>query len=136
MAAFVLDCSVAVSWFMPDEAAHTKLLDRIAEQGVIVPALWYLEIGNVLLMAERRQRITAYQRQEALSLLKQLPISVDKLLPQQAWHETMNLACQHQLTLYDACYLELAQRLILPLATYDKNLIKAANNVSVTIVPA
>ena len=136
MAALVLDCSVAVSWLMPDEDAHTKVLERIAEQGAVVPGLWFLEIGNVLLMAERRNRITSYQRLEALSLLQQLPITVDNLSLQHVWHETMNLALQYQLTLYDACYLELAQRLMLPLATYDKSLIKAADGIGIKIVTA
>lgn len=135
MSAFVLDCSVTISWFMPDESPDFNFLDQIAEEGAIVPSIWSLEIGNVLLIAERKKRITLEQRQKAIHILSELPIVVDTVTPNHAWLETMELAERHNLTLYDASYLELSLRRSLPLATFDKALKKAAELSSVCIKP-
>lgn len=135
LSAFVLDCSVAISWFMPDESFGIDFLNQIAEKGAIVPSLWSLEIGNVLLIAERKKRITLEQRQKALHILTELPIVVDAMTANHAWLETMELAERHDLTLYDASYLELALRRSLPLATFDKSLKKAAELSSVNVRP-
>ncbi len=123
---FVLDCSVAISWFMPDELCDSSLLDLVAEKGAIVPSLWPLEVGNVLLIAERKKRITLEQRKKAIHTLVELPISVDMMTSDHAWLETMELAERYSLTLYDASYLELALRRSLPLATFDSSLKQAA----------
>lgn len=127
MSSFVLDCSVAVSWLMPDESLSLNLLDQVAEDGAIVPSLWSLEIGNVLLIAERKKRITLEQRQKAIHILTELPIVVDMMTSNHAWLETMELAERYNLTLYDASYLELSLRRSLPLATFDKALKIAAD---------
>ena len=126
LAAFVLDCSVAISWLMPDEYFEAHFLDQVAEKGAIVPSLWSLEVGNVLLLAERHKRISAEQRHKALYTLLELPIIVDPMTSHHAWLETMELAERYGLTLYDASYLELALRRSLPLATFDKPLKRAA----------
>ena len=126
MPAFVLDCSVTISWFMPDESLGFNFLDRLAEEEAVVPSLWSLEIGNVLLFAERKKRITLEQRRKAIHILMELPIIVDTMTSNHAWLETMELAERHNLTLYDASYLELSLRRSLPLATFDKSLKKAA----------
>lgn len=123
---FVLDCSVAISWFMPDEPSDSSLLDLITEKGAVVPSLWPLEIGNVLLIAERKKRITLEQRKKAIHALAELPISVDMMTSDHAWLETMEIAERYSLTLYDASYLELALRRSLPLATFDSSLKQAA----------
>jgi predicted nucleic acid-binding protein len=135
MSAFVLDCSVAVSWLMPDESLGLNLLDQVAEDGAIVPSLWSLEIGNVLLIAERKKRITLEQRQKALHILTELPIVVDTMTSNHAWLETMELAERYNLTLYDASYLELSLRRSLPLATFDKALKIAADLAGVCVKP-
>jgi predicted nucleic acid-binding protein len=123
---FVLDCSVAISWLTPDEASDFSFLDLVAEKGAVVPSLWSLEIGNVLLIAERKKRITLEQRQKAIHTLAELPISVDMMTSDHAWLETLELAERYSLTLYDASYLELALRRSLPLATFDSSLKQAA----------
>lgn len=135
MSAFVLDCSVTISWFMPDESFDFNFLDQVAEEGAIVPSLWSLEIGNVLLIAERKKRITLEQRQKAIHILSELPIVVDTMTPNHAWLETMELAERYNLTLYDASYLELSLRRSLPLATFDKSLKKAAELSGVSVKP-
>jgi len=111
---------------MPDESFDFNFLDRVAEEGAIVPSLWSLEIGNVLLIAERKKRITLEQRQKAIHILTELPIVVDTMTSNHAWLETMELAERYNLTLYDASYLELSLRRSLPLVTFDNSLKKAA----------
>ncbi len=135
LSAFVLDCSVTISWFMPDESSDFNFLDQVADGGAIVPSLWSLEIGNVLLIAERKTRITLEQRQKALHILTELPIIVDTMTSNHAWLETMELAERYNLTLYDASYLELSLRRSLPLATFDKSLKKAAELSGVCFKP-
>jgi predicted nucleic acid-binding protein len=135
LSVFVLDCSVAVSWFMPDENFDPNLLNQVAENGAIVPSLWSLEIGNVLLIAERKKRITLEQRQKALHILTELPIVVDMMTANHAWLETIELAERYNLTLYDASYLELSLRRSLPLATFDQSLRKAAELSRVCVKP-
>lgn len=83
--------------------------------------------------AQRRQRINTQQRQEALHLLSRLPIIIDHHTSQVIWLEIADLAERYQLTAYDACYLELAFRQGLPLATYDKALLQAARAAGVKI---
>ena len=136
MSPIILDCSVTVSWFIPDEFSKNSLniKDKISEKGAIVPTIWFLEVGNVLLISERRKRITKEQRQIALYILNDLPIKTDELTFKNAWFETIELAERYNLTLYDACYLELALRYNSPLATFDNNLKQAAKLESVILL--
>ena len=120
----VLDNSITMAWFMPDERPKRAmgLLDRVVHEGAVVPALWPIEIGNTLTIAVRRGRISSAERNVALERLSGLPIEVDSQTHAQAWGDTLHLAERFRLTLYDACYLELAQRRALPLATLDRDL--------------
>jgi predicted nucleic acid-binding protein len=120
---------------MPDEAFDLTLLDLVAEKGAIVPSLWSLEVGNVLLIAERKKRITLEQRQKAIHTLAELPIVVDTMTADNAWLETMEIAERYDLTLYDASYLELSLRRSLPLATFDNSLKRAALQAGVPVKP-
>lgn len=117
---------------MPDESFDAYSLNWVTKKGAIVPSLWSLEVGNVLLIAERNKRISSEQRHKALYALTELPVSIDAMTSHHAWLETMELAERHGLTLYDASYLELALRRSLPLATFDKALQKAALSAGVT----
>ena len=138
MSAFVLDCSVTVSWLFADEASAPTdaLLNRLKKAKALVPGLWHLEIGNVLAQAERRRRITASQVAGCLELLRRLPIEVDVETNRRALREVLSLARTQTLTTYDAAYLELAMRRSIPLATRDKALARAGRRVGVTTVPA
>jgi predicted nucleic acid-binding protein len=133
---FVVDSSIALAWCFEDEAteAADALLVRLTNDGAYAPSLWALEVLNVLVTAQRRGRITAEARQERLALLHALPIILDTETAEQAWTITSLLAERHSLTLYDATYLELAQRLNLPLATLDTDLRAAANTLSVPLL--
>jgi predicted nucleic acid-binding protein len=125
---FVLDSSVALSWCFEDEQtpATQTLLQRVVETGALVPVLWPLEVLNGLAMAQRRRRVEPEKRQRLSALLRELPIRVDLESATCDWTDTAALAERHQLTLYDACYLELALRSGLPLGTLDRALRDAA----------
>ena len=136
MSPIVLDCSVTSSWFIPDEFSKNSLniKEKISERGAIVPTIWSLEVGNVLLISERRKRINKEQRQKALYILSDLPIKTDELTFKNAWFETIELAERYNLSLYDACYLELSLRYNSPLATFDNNLKQAGKLAGVILL--
>jgi predicted nucleic acid-binding protein len=95
--------------------------------------LW--EVANVLLMAERRQRISQAERAEALQLVESLGLQIDQADPAVVWHDGLQLAAQTGLTSYDAAYLELAMRLGTPLASRDRALQQWCRNVGVKLQP-
>ena len=138
MTGFVLDASVAVAWCFEDEStpAAWVLLDRLRTAPGHVPALWALEIGNILLGAEKRRRITHARTAEFLGILGDLDIRVDPDLPGRAFRDVLPLARERRLTTYDATYLELAMRLGLPLATKDKALARAATALRIKTLAA
>ena len=125
MAGLVVDASVAAAWFLPDEATPftEAALQASASVDVWVPALWLLEIGNLLLSAQRRKRITETKRRELVAAASGLRLRVDREPLSMVDLDT--LAARHSLTSYDAAYLELAQRRALPLATLDAALLLA-----------
>jgi predicted nucleic acid-binding protein len=134
MAGLVLDSSIALSWCLPDEDQVDQIQQEVAGSGAIAPAHWPLEVANALLMAERRQRISADFRNAALRDLGALPIVLDPETSARAWHETLQLAEAHRLTAYDAAYLELAHRRALPLATLDEEMRLAAGALGITVL--
>ncbi len=133
---FVLDNSVALAWCFEDEqtSAVMELLDRTAETGASAPMLWPLEALNGLFAAERRRRIDAPRRVRLAAFLRELPIRLDPDMADQVWEATAGLAERFRLTVYDAAYLELAQRRRLPLASLDKELRRAAVAAGVEIL--
>jgi predicted nucleic acid-binding protein len=129
--AFVVDASVSAAWFLPQEAtARTEAaLQATTTHDVWVPALWLLEVGNLLLSAQRRKRITADKRRELATAAAGLRLEVDREpVTITALHE---LAARHGLSAYDAAYLELAIRRRLPLATLDEALLTAMTQAGV-----
>lgn len=136
MSDFVLDCSVSISWIFPDEHSDyaEEVLRLLESQQAIVPSIWFLEMANVLLVGERRKRITQTQTTQALSLLNALDILVDNRTENQAFSETLALGRKQGLAAYDSAYLELAMRLQIPLATLDERLAVAANRCDVVLL--
>ena len=126
--AFVLDCSVALAWLFPDEAteATDRLRDSLAEGRAFAPALWPMEVANVLLVATRRGRIDPDEWEQLYAHLEALPIEIDPVSTSRVWGRTLKLANTHRLSVDDAMYLELALRMRLPLATLDRTLSEAA----------
>lgn len=132
---FVLDASIALAWCFDDEAddASDAVLDRLRDDSAFAPSLWSLEVANVLLLAERRGRVTESQVARFLRLLEGLPITVD--LSVHPWQVLVDAGRRHGLTAYDACYLVTAQAFGLPLASRDTDLRAAAERAGVSLLP-
>jgi predicted nucleic acid-binding protein len=134
----VLDGSMTLSWFLPDEDNdQSREVRKLIEEGaqVLVPSLWGLEVANGLLSAERRKRISQADSTAALEVLARLPIETDAQTGRRAGHDTLALARQHRLSVYDAAYLELATREGAALASLDELLRKAAEALKVPLLP-
>lgn len=133
---FVLDASITLAWCFADEATPLTigLLEKLESEQAHVPELWPLEVGNILINAQRRNRIVYAKVAEFLSLLENLNIQIDKETSLRSFHEILSLAHSEKLTTYDAAYLELAMRLGLPLATKDNQLSKAAEKLGVKVI--
>jgi predicted nucleic acid-binding protein len=123
--AFVLDASVALSWYFTNETSSTGELafDRLRGSEAVAPILWWFEIRDELLASERRGRTDGAQTTEILASVNALPIRLDAARRSKP---ILALARVHRLTFYDAAYLELALRLSAPLATLDRALARAA----------
>ncbi len=135
MSDFVLDASLALQWFLEDEADRKyslAVLASLSEKHALVPMLWFYEVGNGLLMAYRRKRIALDQIDGFLMRLKALPIQAAQQTPAEIL-ELPALAQVRGLTNYDAAYLAVAKRFGVPLATTDKDLRNAAAFVGVSI---
>jgi predicted nucleic acid-binding protein len=132
----VLDASVTLAWFFVEEGtpATRAALDRVVEEGAVVPPLWRVEVSNVLRTAVRRGRLALALRDKALFSLGSLPIEIDPDCDRFAWTLTIALSDRFDLTTYDATYLELAERRSLPLATQDLRLIAAAKSLGVRLI--
>ncbi len=135
MMAFVLDCSVTMAWVFPDEATEStnQLRESLIEGRAFVPSLWPVEVGNVLLIATRRGRITRGDWRQIHAILDALPIEIDPISTSRVWNVALELATEHRLSVYDATYLELAVRLHLPLATLDRRLSAAGRSEGLAI---
>jgi predicted nucleic acid-binding protein len=106
-------------------------LESFETAEAFVPAIWPLEVGNVLLVAERRKRLNQASVFRFLELLKELPIMVEQETPERMLQEIVYLARKYGLSTYDASYLDLALRLDLPISTLDALLMKAAKKCKV-----
>lgn len=123
-----------MAWCFQDEATDTTeaVLDSLREDQAAAPASWPLEVANVLLVAERRGRLTEAQASRFMELLAQLPIEIDDSPTNLAG--VVAAGRQHTLSSYDASYLVLAERLGASLATLDQRLAVAANNAGVHLL--
>jgi predicted nucleic acid-binding protein len=130
---FILDCSVTMAWYFKDEANdYANVVRRsLAKVGAVVPSLWPLEVANILAIGERCQRSTKAEASKWLSYMQMLPIRIDDEMAARAWSDILNVARSHNLSAYDAAYLELAIRLGLPLASLDDKLRTAAASAGV-----
>jgi predicted nucleic acid-binding protein len=132
---FVLDASVTASWAFPNEtdsiAVRAGELLESASDHAIVPALWWYEVRNMLVINERRGRTVVSRSTIFLEQIAQLPIQIDTQFDSAI---VMDLARTHHLTVYDAAYLSLAIREALPLATLDKQLGAAAATLKIPLL--
>jgi predicted nucleic acid-binding protein len=132
---FVLDASVALSWFFEDEesAYADSVFDALESFEAVVPGIWPLEIANALAMAERRGRVSTAQSDEFLKSLAALPIVVSAAGLQSTFQKSLPLGRAHRLTVYDASYVGLSIEQGLPLATIDAKLNVAAGAMGVPV---
>jgi predicted nucleic acid-binding protein len=130
---FVLDCSVTMALCFADEhsAYADTVLSHLKYSKALVPYIWQLEVANVLLLAEKNKRICEADVLHFSSLLSQLFIEVDDVPVSMS--NLFLLGRSHQLTSYDACYLQLALIHGLPLATFDTKLKMAAREAGVSL---
>lgn len=121
----VLDASVCAPWFLPDETSElsNKAARYPQSSSVAVPLIWPCEIRNIVLMTSRRKRIGREAFSTAIAEIAAIQLVID---PDPDWSRISALAMHHGLTVYDASYLELAERRSLTLATLDRRLAAAA----------
>lgn len=132
---FVLDASVTMHWIYPgtpSEAAYaTRVLTALGAAEARVPAIWWLEVANVLARAEAKGQASEAETEAFVGMLQKMSIAGDGATIRHALGATLHLARRYGLSSYDAAYLELALREGLPLATLDKELQKAAKQAGV-----
>jgi predicted nucleic acid-binding protein len=131
----VIDSLIAIAWCFPDEqdSYSQSVLNALATEPAMVPDLWHLEVANTLLVGERRKRSTQANTVQWMTFLASLPITVDEHTHSHAFGAITTLGRSHNLSAYDAAYLELAIRRSLPLATLDDKLKAAAMAVGVML---
>lgn len=125
-----------MAWCFEDEAADYAdgVLARLAIAEAVVPAIWSLEVANVLLVAERRDRLTQADATRFVRLLRTLPISIDSGTSEFALNTILDVGREYRLSSYDASYLELAMREGLPFATQDGALRQAAAKCGIMLI--
>lgn len=133
---FVIDCSITMPWLFVDEQTEftESILDRLLKEEAVVPSIWIFEVTNVLLVGERRNRITPAQSARFIETLKSFPIKIEE---ETSWDHSESLlitARTHSLSAYDTAYLNLAMRLGIPLATLDRKLKDVAKKLGVQIL--
>jgi predicted nucleic acid-binding protein len=137
MGSFVLDTSIALKWFLEDESDRSyslAILGTITDDyRPVVPLLWYYEIASTILVQVRRRRIVFEQAMMYLNIIDEMLIDIDPP-DSSAILQLVHVAQIHNLTSYDAAFLELAMRLQLPLATNDQALVRAAADAEVPLL--
>ncbi len=132
---FVLDTSATLAWLFEDESCQQTeaILERLNDEQVLAPELWLYDVANVLIMAERRQRLTEAQSRRFIELLLALPIEIVPNDKPTLWSSIISLAREQGISAYAAAYLDTAMRKGIPLATQNKALKKAAQRTGVAV---
>jgi len=132
---FVVDNSVVMTWCFQDEVSPyaEAVLDSLTEAVAVVPAIWPLEVINVLLVAERKRRLRVADSVRFITLLAQLPIMIDRSWPERLMKDLLAFGRSHNLSSYDTAYLELAVRQGIPIATLDQKLLEAAKQIDIPV---
>lgn len=137
MTGLVIDASAAIACCLGEAEAGAladRVLDALVDGTAVVPGIWATEVANVLVTKERAKRLQPSETSALLSYLSRLPIVIDWTESPHTFSVVSALAREHQLTVYDAHYLELAARLKAPLASLDRDLIGAAREASIEVV--
>jgi predicted nucleic acid-binding protein len=122
-------------WCFDDDATQyaKQILQRLSTEEAWAPALWPSEVANVLLVGERRRLLTPADSSRFVALLQTLPIRVDTTTAAHIWSDVLPVARSHQLSAYDAAYLELSMRLGCPIATLDGGVRRAAKPLGIEL---
>jgi predicted nucleic acid-binding protein len=133
--ALVVDASTALTWCFEDEAQFNdpRMLSRVLDDGIVVPAIWPLEVSNAITLSHRGSRIDDADLERFVRLLTRLTIEIDIPAVERIFSDVIELARSFQLTTYDASYIELARRLGIQLVTSDRRMIDAATGAGVAI---
>ena len=128
MSPLVIDCSVTMPWCFANETTEYSeaVLDAVVHESAVAPALWALEVANVLATSLRKKALTSAKVGKFRDLLQRLHVRLEVQDQDCVLKAVLDLARKHRLTSYDAAYLEVAARLKLPLASLDKELLAAA----------
>lgn len=127
----IVDASVTLGWLFGETKPAKKEVKILAESPLLAPALWKIEVVNSILVKERRKQITEAQGLRFLNILECLGVEIVTPSSLQRLEQLASLARLHQLTAYDAVYLDLAINTGLPLFTHDHNLQQAAKRMGV-----
>jgi predicted nucleic acid-binding protein len=132
----VIDASAMLTWCFVDERARNAeaLMKRMVGEGMAAPGNFPLEVVNTLRVGERRKRITPQQAAAFVALVEALRIEIDAETPSRAWSDIRLLSLREEISASDAAYLELALRRRASLATFDKDLLKAARANKVPVI--
>jgi len=134
MLAVVVDASATLAWLFGEGDPAAWLEANLSSMKLSAPPLWRLEVVNVIVVKERRKQITESQGEQFLMILEALPIAIVPSQNEQSLLDLAKLARTHQLTAYDAAYLDLARSEQASLLTLDANLIDAAQRINVPLV--
>ena len=136
MAQFIVDASVALSWYFRDEESELseRLFAMTDDHQLLVPPHWFSEVANGMRMGEMRGRCSQDEAPLFIALLGRMRYAIDHLAPFAQFDTILPLARAHALTVYDAIYLHLAITSRAPLATFDKMLASAARNVGAEVL--
>jgi len=134
----VVDASVLGPLIVPDERDELipLVFQALSAGNAVAPQHWRLEVANLARMAVRRGRLNDDALVPVFADLRDMIVEVDSQTDRCAWAETLELSRRHDLTAYDAAYLELALRSGLALATRDGRLARAATAEGVALISA
>ena len=137
MTTCVLDVSIALAWAFRDETSPyaTSVIGRLRRDRAAAPGIWTIEVSNALIVAVRRGRIDEMNAYRIHRVIQDLPMEIDwDYTAATLGHRVLRLGIDHGLTAYDACYVDLAIRRGLPLATLDERLARAASKAGIEIL--
>lgn len=132
---FVVDASITLAWCFEDESTSISeaILGRLVGEGGVAPAHWAMEVANGLRYAASSGRVDEASIERARDIVRQLPVEIRPVETTTALF-LIEPARRHDLTIYDAAYLGLAEALGLGMATLDQRLAAACRTVGVPLI--
>ena len=131
---FILDCSVYMSWCLNEGTikASSKILNSITKYGIMAPGLWVYEVTNTLAVSVRKNKLTVSDVHGLMNDIQLLPIEFDKPTTENM-SNIFHIANEYKLSAYDAAYIELALRANIPIASFDKEIVKVSGQLGIKI---